>query len=98
MLKQIIWKLIASSEDPKKVSRMVQGIVLLAGSQIVRIVDVVCSVGLTCVGIDEGLIKEAADVAELVVYAGMFAIGALWTAYGFMRKLALKRWSAPVEN
>lgn len=87
-------KIIRSSEDPKKVSLAVRGFILLVGAQVVAAVDFACSIGATCLGIDNALVVKIAEAFELIVYAAMLLVGAVWTLYGIVRKLHLGRWSA----
>jgi hypothetical protein len=93
-IKQFGQWLITSSEDPRRVSLAVKGFLVLAGSQLVRVLDTACQFGLSCVGIDTNLVNQMAEGAELVVYAAMLLVGSIWALYGLLRKTYLGQWSS----
>ncbi|MBX4216152.1 hypothetical protein KW797_04355 [Candidatus Parcubacteria bacterium] len=91
----ILNKIIRSSEDPKKYSLFLQGLVLLVGGQGVKAFALACSIGLVCVGVDQEWVNEVAGAVEMIVYAALSLVGGAWALYGLFRKLALSRWSHP---
>jgi hypothetical protein len=86
--------LITSSADPKKTSLAVKGTVLLIGSQLVRLLDMACSFGFACLGVDAMIINQAAEGIETVVYGILILWGGVWFLWGLGRKIYLARWSA----
>lgn len=87
--------LITSSSDPSKTSLAVKGAVLLAGSQIVRVLDIACSFGLACLGVNADVINGIAQATETVVYGTLLAVGGITIVWGILRKIYLGRWSHP---
>lgn len=87
--------LITSSADPTKTSLAVKGAVLLAGSQLVRVLDIACSFGLACLGVNADLINQIAQGTETVVQGALLTVGGIGIVWGILRKIYLQRWSHP---
>jgi hypothetical protein len=86
--------LITSSADPRKTSLAVKGAIVLGGSQLVRLLDIACSFGLACLGVDATIINQAAEGVEALVYGVLVLWGIVWVLWGMGRKIYLARWSA----
>jgi hypothetical protein len=86
--------LITSSADPRKTSLAVKGAIVLGGSQLIRLLDIVCSFGLACLGVDATIINQAAEGVEALVYGVLVLWGIVWVLWGMGRKIYLARWSA----
>ena len=87
--------LLTSSADPKKTGAWVKGLAILAGSQVVRVVNVACDFGLTCLGVTQEHVNSFAEGAELFVTGAMIIIGLGVTLFGLGRKAYYARWSHP---
>ena len=70
--------LITSSADPKKTSLAVKGALVIGGSQLIRVLDMACSFGLACLGVDATIINQAAEGVESLVYGILLAWGGVW--------------------
>jgi hypothetical protein len=86
--------LITSSADPKKTSLMVKGAIVLGGSQLVRLFDMACSFGLSCLAVDLKFVNQLAEGVDAIVYGGLILWGGVWFLYGIGRKFYLARWAA----
>ena len=86
--------LITSSADPRKSSLFVKGAMVLAGSQIVRLLDTICSFGLSCLAVDIKFVNQMAEGAESLVYGALVLWGGVWFLYGLSRKFYLAWWAA----
>lgn len=87
--------LITSSADPKKTSLLVKGTVLAVGGFVVQAASTACGLGLYCLGVDAEMLNEFAAIMETLAFGAMILVGGCIALFGLVRKLTLRRWSAP---
>jgi hypothetical protein len=94
-----IWNwFVTSSADPKNTSLALKGMLTIGAGQLVHLFGFLCTVGLYCVSVTIGELSQLVDLITNIAFWGLSIAGAVFTAWGMIRKWANGRWSpAPID-